>query len=239
MLNAKKVNHPGIPGNNFWFTNRVEALQAARQTLRRMGPGYRIAHHAQPQVGPPHYHLIDPQGNPFCGHFFYRQTADQEVLHEGHGATYKRERQKFFQRLLKKRRLRQNLPRYVRGWLTQEKRRRQQVWKARQQQQKRPLSGTTTTATRRAKWQAIWQDTTQPEKARKFAQKQIRRLDRGQKPRRRVPDIRGVPGLDVSHVDARYDDWRNFRLEDASTNRARPGIAKRLGLGAQHYESKG
>ncbi len=42
--------------------------------------------------------------------------------------------------------------------------------------------------------------------------------------------IRNPPGMDVGHRIAGLDSPENFRLEMASMNRARPGIARRLGL---------
>lgn len=42
--------------------------------------------------------------------------------------------------------------------------------------------------------------------------------------------VRGIPGLDVGHRYPDIDLPENFRLEEAAMNRARPGIAKRLGL---------
>jgi len=42
--------------------------------------------------------------------------------------------------------------------------------------------------------------------------------------------VRGIPGLDVGHRYPDIDLPENFRLEEAAMNRARPGIARRLGL---------
>jgi len=42
--------------------------------------------------------------------------------------------------------------------------------------------------------------------------------------------VRGIPGLDVGHRYPDIDLPESFRLEDAAMNRARPGIARRLGL---------
>lgn len=42
--------------------------------------------------------------------------------------------------------------------------------------------------------------------------------------------LRGIPGLDVGHIYPDIDLPENFRLEHASANRARPGIARRLGI---------
>lgn len=42
--------------------------------------------------------------------------------------------------------------------------------------------------------------------------------------------IRGVPGFDVGHLKPGVHIPSNFRLENASSNRARPGIARRLGI---------
>lgn len=50
--------------------------------------------------------------------------------------------------------------------------------------------------------------------------------------------LRGVPGFDTGHLPQnRTNDWRLFRLENAATNRARPGISRRLGLFNRFRES--
>lgn len=68
-----QVIHPGIPGTNYWYTNRGRARMAAIRYATQMGPGYRIVwnkSHARGQL--PHYHLVDPFGVQVRGiHFFY------------------------------------------------------------------------------------------------------------------------------------------------------------------------
>ena len=52
-------------------------------------------------------------------------------------------------------------------------------------------------------------------------------------------NLRGVPGYDTGHLPQnRANDWRLFRLENAATNRARPGISRRLGLFNRFRESE-
>ena len=52
--------------------------------------------------------------------------------------------------------------------------------------------------------------------------------------------LRGIPGMDVGHKLGKHDqhDPRNFRLEDARFNRARPGISRRLGLFHKYREAE-
>ena len=51
---------------------------------------------------------------------------------------------------------------------------------------------------------------------------------------------RGVPGMDVGHKLGKHNqhDPKNFRLENASLNRARPGISRRLGLFHKYREAE-
>lgn len=81
-------------------------------------------------------------------------------------------------------------------------------------------------------------DPNQPRYVRGWIKQEMNRLDRikvaNQKgirpPGGNQRHIYGVPGYDVGHLFPDIDLPWNFRLENASTNRARPGIAKRLGI---------
>jgi tetratricopeptide (TPR) repeat protein len=82
------------------------------------------------------------------------------------------------------------------------------------------------------------EDDNQPAYVRGWIKQELNRLERvgrsketgNRPPGGNKRQIRGVPGLDVGHVYPDIDLPENFRLESASMNRARPGIAKRLGL---------
>jgi hypothetical protein len=67
--------HPSLPGENSWCASQQTAQIAVQQRLARLPSGYRILHHTNPQIGTPHYHVVDPQGNPFYAHFFYSRQA--------------------------------------------------------------------------------------------------------------------------------------------------------------------
>lgn len=81
-------------------------------------------------------------------------------------------------------------------------------------------------------------DPAQPRHVRGWVRQELNRIDAGKRARAaglRPPggsarNLRGIPGLDVGHRFPGLDLAANFRLEDASVNRARYHIAKRLGL---------
>jgi tetratricopeptide (TPR) repeat protein len=81
-------------------------------------------------------------------------------------------------------------------------------------------------------------DPNQPRYVRGWIAQQLNRLEQVKNARRldNLPPggnprhVRGIPGLDVGHRFPDIDLPENFRLEEAAMNRARPGIAKRLGL---------
>ena len=66
----------GIPGSdNRWFPSagqaRRAALKRAHQLTRVTGYPHSIKHAPNESGSPPHYHIIDHQGNQLSGHFFY------------------------------------------------------------------------------------------------------------------------------------------------------------------------
>ncbi len=66
----------GIPGSdNRWFPSagqaRRAALKRAHQLTRVRGYPHSIKHAPNESGSPPHYHIIDHQGNQLSGHFFY------------------------------------------------------------------------------------------------------------------------------------------------------------------------
>ena len=91
-------------------------------------------------------------------------------------------------------------------------------------------------------------DPNQPQHVRGWISQELNRLGRIQKAQRqgrRAPGgsgrhLRGVPGLDVGHKLGRHDQHhpKNFRLEDARFNRARPGLSRRLGLFQKYREGE-
>jgi hypothetical protein len=98
--------------------------------------------------------------------------------------------------------------------------------------------GETYPTARQAFLRALQDDPNQPNYIQGWVRQELNRLERvsqarqiGQRPpggnKRRV---RGVPGFDVGHRVPGLHDPANFRVEHASTNRARPGIARRLGI---------
>lgn len=179
---------PLPPGKNYWFRTAHAARRAAWQAARRMGAGFRVKHHLYPALGLRHYHVEAPDGRTVRLRFFYIQVLDESALHEGHGAKYRAERQKFLRGLLND----LNQPAFVRGWV--------------QNQLKR-----------------------------------LERIQRAQQSGRRAPGgnkryLKGIPGFDVGHSNPLIDDAATFRVENASTNRARPGLARRLKLGKRYYE---
>lgn len=66
-----ELTDPGIPGENYWCASQGRARILALRRAHRLGRGYRVLHHPRPRIGQPHYHIVDPRGNPFHGHFFY------------------------------------------------------------------------------------------------------------------------------------------------------------------------
>jgi hypothetical protein len=82
-------------------------------------------------------------------------------------------------------------------------------------------------AARQQYLQGLLADPNQPRYVHGWIRHQLRRLALGQ-----ARQVRGVPGLDVGHMLGKHNqhDPANFRLEHASTNRARPGLVlSRLG----------
>lgn len=80
-------------------------------------------------------------------------------------------------------------------------------------------------------------DPNEPRFVRGWIQQELNRLEARQSAQRsglRPPgggnQIRGIPGYDVGHRIPGIDLPENFRLENRSVNRARPGIARRLGI---------
>jgi hypothetical protein len=85
-------------------------------------------------------------------------------------------------------------------------------------------------------------DPNEPRHVRGWIQQELNRLDArqsalqaGLRPPGGGNRIRGVPGYDVGHRIPGIDLPDNFRLEDSSVNRARPGIVRRLGLDFSRY----
>jgi hypothetical protein len=91
-------------------------------------------------------------------------------------------------------------------------------------------------------------DPNQPRHVLGWIKQELNRLTRVEQARqqgRRPPggsarNLRGVPGLDVGHKLGKHDqhDPKNFRLEDASFNRARPGLARRVGVFHKYREGE-
>lgn len=91
-------------------------------------------------------------------------------------------------------------------------------------------------------------DPNQPRHVRGWITQELNRLaqvDKAQQQGRRGPggsvrNLRGVPGLDVGHKLGKHDqhDPKNFRLEDARFNRARPGLARRVGVFQKYREGE-
>lgn len=80
----------------------------------------------------------------------------------------------------------------------------------------------------------LLQDPNQPRFVKGWIVQELRRLEQlnrsRSKGKRRATRLRGVPGYDVGHRLPGVHRAANFRLEHASTNRARPGIARRVGV---------
>lgn len=91
-------------------------------------------------------------------------------------------------------------------------------------------------------------DPNQPRHVRGWISQELNRLARveqAQQQGRRAPGgsarhLRGVPGLDVGHKLGKHDqhDPKNFRLEDARFNRARPGLSRRVGTFQKYREGE-
>jgi hypothetical protein len=282
--------HPDIPGENVWCTGRQQAETAARQHLGQLPAGYRLVHHLNPRLGIPHFHLVDPQGDPFYAHFFYSgrpmparwQTAGrpftdalwkqgfavmpQFVLGflEGlraHGRRLPphRFRRAFYQA----RHYRQTQPGFntrladIAGLVVLYRLGRANepgvvllgVLPAGVTAVGIPISPPATESQFEAEssghgWayqkarqeflRGLLQDPNQPRFIKGWVRQEMRRLQQlakgGSPGKRRTARLRGIPGFDVGHRRPGIHQARNFRLENASTNRARPGIARRLGL---------
>jgi hypothetical protein len=82
----------------------------------------------------------------------------------------------------------------------------------------------------------LLKDPNQPRHVRGWVQQELNRLERIRQARLAKKDLpggdprrlKGVPGYDVGHRIPGEHDHKKFKLEHASTNRARPGIARRL-----------
>jgi hypothetical protein len=91
---------------------------------------------------------------------------------------------------------------------------------------------------RQAFLRGLLNDPNQPSYIRGWIRQELKRLEKASQARQigqRPPGgskrrIRGVPGFDVGHRVPGLHNPANFRVEHASTNRARPGIARRLGI---------
>jgi len=104
----------------------------------------------------------------------------------------------------------------------------------------------------------LLRDSTQPRHVKGWVQQELNRLARIERAQQQglsryvrgrtgpflpggsARDLRGIPGMDVGHKLGKHDqhDPRNFRLEDARFNRARPGISRRLGLFHRYREAE-
>jgi hypothetical protein len=81
-------------------------------------------------------------------------------------------------------------------------------------------------------------DPKQPRHVRGWVQQELNRIDYIKRaraegrtfPGRTSTDIKGIPGLDVGHRYPGLDIAENFHLEDASVNRRRPILARRMGI---------
>lgn len=85
---------------------------------------------------------------------------------------------------------------------------------------------------------SLIEDPNQPGYVRGWVRQELNRLastararqEGRQPPGGSIRNLYGVPGFDVGHRVPGLHDPANFRVEHASTNRARPGIARRLGI---------
>ena len=164
-----------------------------------------------------------------------------------HGPAYRRARQNFLSDLTQN----PNVPRFMTGWIRQEKRR--QALGSRQRRPGFTIAGRNGTAARRLQLQAIAADPAQSAAAQLWATQQLKRLKEGQRRLARLrkgktlakPKLRGIPGYDVGHPigyvrgtrtpKKSLQDPRTFRPEMATQNRARAGVVRRLRLDPKAY----
>jgi hypothetical protein len=283
--------HPGLPGENTWCGSRATAEAAARQRLAQLPSGYRLARHAHPRLGAPHYHLVSPRGNPFYAHFFYSRpvsAAGNRAVHywqktlaqQGFAAT-----PQFvhgFQQGLQAQGRRLHPTQFQSAFACAHHYQPQEggnptrvaIWRGitmlyRPGSQTNPVitlldvlpAGATAVArpirspikaseaessghgwpyqkARQAYLRGLLQDPNQPRFVKGWVRQELRRLQQlnrhRQKGKRRASRVRGVPGFDVGHRLPGIHNAANFRLEHAATNRARPGIARRVGVFAKY-----
>jgi hypothetical protein len=282
--------HPGLPGENSWCSSRAAAEAAARRRLTKLPPGYRLACHANPRLGAPHYHLVSPQGDPFYAHFFYSQPASaagnkavthwQETLAQ-QGFIAAPQFVRGFRQGLRARGRRLSPAQFRDAFARACHYRPQEagnptriaVWQGiamlyRLGNQTSPHitlfdvlpAGATAVAVptrppftqtgaaeaeasghgwqyqkaRQAYLRGLLQDPNQPRFVKGWVRQEMRRLQQlnrfRPKGKRRFRHLRGIPGFDVGHRLPGVHNPANFRLEHASTNRARPGISRRIGL---------
>lgn len=97
--------------------------------------------------------------------------------------------------------------------------------------------GSTYRRARQEYLRSLVDDPKQPRYVRGWIRQEINRIERaktavreGRLPPGKAREIHGIPGLDVGHRYPDIDLPQNFRLEDASVNRRRVHIARRLGV---------
>lgn len=97
--------------------------------------------------------------------------------------------------------------------------------------------GSTYRRARQEYLRSLVDDPRQPRYVRGWVRQELNRIDQkraasreGRSPPGGSRQLRGIPGLDVGHRYPDIDLVQNFRLEDASVNRRRHHIAKRLGV---------
>jgi hypothetical protein len=98
--------------------------------------------------------------------------------------------------------------------------------------------GESYTTARQTFLRGLLDDLNQPGYIKGWIRQELNRLDRVSQARQtgqRLPGgskrrLRGVPGFDVGHRVPGLHNPANFRVEHASTNRARPSIARRIGV---------
>ncbi|MBI5668074.1 MAG: hypothetical protein HZC41_08700 [Chloroflexi bacterium] len=231
----RRLNRAVPPGRNRWFVSRQAARQAAHATARRFsrrrGAPVSVRHHVYQPLGLRHYHLAAPDGRLLRLRFFYLDVSPAALQETGgHGGRYQTERQLFLRKLLQDK----SQPAFVRGWICQELKRLERTIKPTAP----PLLAVRQPGPREQRLRALLARPGLSADQRQWLEQKLRRILRGKQAaskrgggpggsRRR---LRGIPGFDVGHRQPGVHDHRRFRLENASTNRARPGIARRLGI---------
>jgi hypothetical protein len=154
-----------------------------------------------------------------------------------HDWRYVKEKQKYLRKAHKRKNDWRNLPGFIKGWITQEKKRRSRI-RNRQPSAGFTVSGQSTTQDKLARMRAIANNPAASDSARSWAAEQIKRLQRGgvrlqrlQTGKRiRTPRLRVPPGFNVSHPvphQKGVHDWKKFRLDTAIGNQSRPWIARK------------